>query len=94
MPAYEKLKESFKDDERIRFVSLSIDDDKLAWKTNMKSRKAFGLQWVIDRTLLQAYNIISIPRTIMIDSDFKIVEMSAPMPSSKNIVELLKSRLK
>ena len=94
MPAYEKLKENFKDDDRIRFVSLSIDEDKLAWKTNMKIRNASGLQWIIDRTLLQAYNIISIPRSILIDSDFKIVDMSAPLPSSKTIAELLNSKLK
>lgn len=44
MPAYEKLKETYKDNPAISFVSLSIDDDKDAWRKNMNKRNAQGLQ--------------------------------------------------
>lgn len=89
MPAYEKLKESYKDNPTISFISLSIDDNKDAWKKNMQQRNAQGLQWIVDRAKLQPYNIMSIPRSILVDKDFKIVEMNAALPSSKTINKTL-----
>ncbi|MES2373264.1 MAG: TlpA disulfide reductase family protein [Bacteroidota bacterium] len=89
MPAYEKLKESYKDNPAIRFISLSIDDNKDAWKKNMQQRNAQGLQWIVDRAKLQPYNIMSIPRSILVDKDFHIVEMNAALPSSKTITKTL-----
>jgi thiol-disulfide isomerase/thioredoxin len=94
MPAYEKLKESYKGNPNISFISLSIDDDKEAWQKNMQKRNAKGLQWIIDRAKLQSYNIISIPRSILIDQHFRIVEMNAALPSSKNIANTINSLLK
>ena len=94
MPAFEKLKESFKNDNRIQFISLSIDDDKEAWQKNVSKRNATGYQWIIDRARLNAYNIIGIPRTILIDKDFHIVEMNALLPSSKNITDYINILLK
>lgn len=89
MPAYEKLKESYKDNPSISFISLSIDDNKDAWKKNMQQRNAQGLQWIVDRAKLQPYNIMSIPRSILVDQDFRIVEMNAALPSSKSINKTL-----
>ncbi|MEO8172185.1 MAG: TlpA disulfide reductase family protein [Sediminibacterium sp.] len=89
MPAYEKLKESYKDNPSISFISLSIDDNKDAWKKNMQQRNAQGLQWIVDRAKLQPYNIMSIPRSILVDKDFRIVEMNAALPSAKSINKTL-----
>lgn len=94
MPAYEKLKESFNDDNRIQFISLSIDDDQSVWLNNVKKRNAQGLQWIIDRTKLLSYNIIGIPRSILVDQYFKIVEMNAALPSSKKLAVTLDQLLK
>jgi thiol-disulfide isomerase/thioredoxin len=94
MPAFEKLRDNFKDNPAIRFVSLSIDDDKDAWRRNMQKRNAAGYQWIIDRAKLQPYNIIGIPRAILVDQNFKIVEMNAGLPSSKTIVNTLNGLLK
>ena len=93
MPAYEKLKEAFKNDNRIQFISLSIDDDKPLWKASVTKRNAQGLQWFIDRAKLSSYNIITIPRTILVDQNFKIVEMSSALPSSKNLITTLNKLL-
>ncbi len=94
MPAFEKLKNAYKDDPRISFISLSIDDDKTAWQTNIKKRNANGLQWIIDRAKLPAYNVLSIPRTILIGQDFRLVEMNAALPSSKKLANTLNVLLK
>ncbi|HEY8389054.1 MAG TPA: TlpA disulfide reductase family protein [Parasegetibacter sp.] len=85
MPAYEKLKEQFKDRDDVAFISLSIDSSPEIWKKNIESRNATGYQWYINRNKLDAYNIVGIPRSILIDKDFKINEMNAALPSAKNL---------
>jgi thiol-disulfide isomerase/thioredoxin len=94
MPHFEKLKLQYKDNPNVVFVSLSIDDSEKPWKESVESRKADGYQWLINRAKLQAYNIVGIPRSLLINKDFKMVNMDAPMPSevtaAKAIDDLLK----
>ncbi|WP_329903930.1 TlpA disulfide reductase family protein [Porphyromonas pogonae] len=89
MPQFEKLKELYKDNQDIVFISLSIDDKINEWKQSVESRKADGEQWNINRNKLKDYNIIGVPRVVIIDKNFKIAKMKGPMPSSDNIKELL-----
>jgi thiol-disulfide isomerase/thioredoxin len=94
MPHYETLKEKYKDNAQIAFVSLSIDDGTDLWKKNVEGRKADGIQWLINRTKLDAYNIVGIPRTLLIDKDFKIIDMNGPPPSSKDLPAIIDNLLK
>lgn len=94
MPHYEELKEKYKDNLEIAFVSLSIDDNISLWKSSVANRKAGGYQWLINRNKLDAYNIVSIPRILLIDKDFKMVDMNAPVPSSKKLPDLIEALLK
>lgn len=94
MPAYEKLKQKYAGHPDVVFVSLSIDDSEALWKESLTQRKTEGYQWLINRAKLQDYNIVSIPRSLLIDKNFKMADMNAPMPSQpaaiKAIDELLK----
>ena len=94
MPFFEKLKEKYKDNSNIAFVSLSIDDNISLWKSNVLKRKAGGLQWLINRNKLNAYNIVVIPRILLIDKNFKMVDMNAPVPSSKKLLAIIEALLK
>ena len=94
MPHYEALKEKYKDNPSVAFVSLSIDDNTGLWRNNMANRKAGGYQWLINRNKLDAYNIVGIPRVLLIDKNFKVVDMNAPLPSSKKLPALIESLLK
>lgn len=87
MPYYEKLKAKFKENPDVAFVSLSIDDDKNAWHKSIESRQVGGNQWIISRKDLDAYNVTGVPRTILIDKSFKIVDMNAPRPSDPTIIQ-------
>jgi thiol-disulfide isomerase/thioredoxin len=89
MPHYEELKEKYRDNPAVAFVSLSIDDGAALWKKSVESRKANGIQWLINRNTLNDYDIVSIPRSLLIDKEFKMVDMNAPMPSSKEIITLI-----
>lgn len=93
MPYFEKLKEQFKDNPNIVFVSLSLDDTAEVWKKSVESRKAEGHQWLIDRNKLQAYNIVGIPRILLIDKNFKVADMDAPAPSSVEAVKAINQLL-
>lgn len=89
MPFFEALKEKFRDNDNIVFVSLSIDDNTALWKDNVQKRKTSGIQWMINRNKLAAYNIIGIPRSLLINKDFGIIDLQAPLPSSKKLPGLL-----
>jgi thiol-disulfide isomerase/thioredoxin len=89
MPHYEELKEKYRDNPAVAFVSLSIDDGAALWKKSVESRKANGIQWLINRNTLNDYDIVSIPRSLLIDKEFRMVDMNAPMPSSKEIITLI-----
>ena len=93
MPIYEKLRVKYKD-KNVAFVSLSIDDNTALWKKNVADRKADGNQWLISRNKLLDYNVVTIPRTIVIDRDFKIANLNAPVPSSKETEKILDELLK
>jgi thiol-disulfide isomerase/thioredoxin len=81
MPHFEELKAKYKDNSSVAFVSLSIDDDQALWQQSIEVRKAAGYQWLINRNKLPVYNIVGIPRTLLINKDFRIVEMNGKMPS-------------
>lgn len=94
MPFYEKLRQKYKDNSNIAFVSLSIDDNTPLWKKNVADRKADGNQWLISRNKLLDYNVVNIPRTIIIDRSFKIANLNAPVPSSKDTEKIIEELLK
>lgn len=93
MPAFELLKEKYKSNPDIVFISLSIDDNLEAWKTNVTKRNAKGEQWFINRYKLKDYDVFSIPRAILIDKNFKVVEMKAELPDSKDVETQINSLL-
>ncbi len=94
MPFFEKLKEKYKDNSGIAFVSLSIDDDADLWQQNVAKRNANGIQWLISRNKLLDYNVVTIPRTIIIDKDFKVSNLNAPVPSAKETEKMIEELLK
>lgn len=95
MPALDALKEKYKDDPGVAFVSVSIDDESniAGWKKNVEQRKADGYQWQINRAKLNAYNLTEVPRMLLIGKDFRMVDLHAPLPSNRsleNIIDKLK----
>ena len=94
MPFLDNLKERYKDNPGIVFLSFSIDDNQELWKKSLIKRKLTGLQLITSRGDLKEYNPIVIPRTIIIDKSFIISAMNGPLPSSENTTNLLDSLLK
>ncbi|MCY1521221.1 Thiol-disulfide oxidoreductase ResA [compost metagenome] len=94
MPAFEQLKQEYATNKDVVFISLSIDDNEALWKGSLRQRQADGYQWLINRNKLKAYNIVGIPRSLLIGKDFKMVDMNAPMPSEAAAKKAIDALLK
>ncbi len=77
--------------ESIAFVSLSVDEDKNAWKSESARRNERVLQlWATNsQEELKAYNLEFIPRFMLIDPKGKIISAQLPMPSDPDFEQLL-----
>ncbi|MBA2330634.1 MAG: ABC transporter permease [Flavisolibacter sp.] len=91
-PIFENYAERYTN-EGLAFVSLSIDEDKNAWRSEAsfnKNKKVLQL-WALnaDTELKNEFAISSIPRFILIDTKGNIVNASLPPPSDPEFEAIL-----
>ena len=97
-PLFHKLAEQYKQNKDIVFLAISIDTDLNQWKKRMAGKlHTIPELNSIDNPAMTKWNINSIPRFILLDKNFKIVNANAPAPSDegllkKEIDELLKNK--
>ena len=98
IPALKALQDKFKNNKDIEFVSLSIDEDKEAWRKVVKERELKGIQLIADKAFesqfIQDYSINQIPTFLLIDKEGNIVNPNAPRPSDPQLAEVLEKLLK
>ncbi len=98
IPHLKKIEEKFHGKD-IEFVSISVDamKDHEKWKKFVTDNNLGGIQLFADNDwksqFVEEYNIQGIPRFILIDKEGKVVEASAPRPSSPALEEQLNSLL-
>lgn len=96
LPALETLQEDYKT-EPITFVSISVDRDKEAWKAMVKEKKLRGIHLYASpetkELFKELYDLRSIPRYMLIDEKGNIINANLPMPSDKNLKELITATL-
>ncbi len=93
IPYMEKLAAHFKNDPRIRIVSISVDANRKAWENKLKEDKPEWKQYLMKK-FCNLYNINGIPRFMMFDKKGKIITVDAPRPSDPEIISFIESRLK
>lgn len=93
LPYLESLKEKIKNDSDIVFLSLSIDSNETDWLDFLKKNHLTGLHYNTDFSKLAPYFVSEIPRTIIIDKNFKIYAMRGPMPSNSETLNILEKML-
>jgi thiol-disulfide isomerase/thioredoxin len=93
IPFLEKLVDHYKGNDKIQFISISVDSDHNAWLAKLKKDKPawkqFNLNREEDKTFSKAWNINGIPRFIIIDKDGNIYDADAIRPSDKDIIPTL-----
>lgn len=92
-PYFEELAKKF-EGEDILFVPVSMDTNRKAWTTYVTGHKKELFQYnSIDNELTRNWKVNGIPRFLIIDRDFRIVDAYAPRPSQKETGDLLRSLL-
>ncbi len=75
-PFFEELAEKYKDDDRIEFISISIDEKKELWEQFIEKEKPFWVNlWIendFQSTIAKNYEITSIPYFIIINPEGKL----------------------
>ena len=90
VPVLQQLEKTLKND-KVVFVSISIDARQEPWLAKMKEKNMHGHQlWNPDNTLGKALNVKGIPFFAIYDPEGKLYMHGAPRPSQgKGLVELL-----
>ena len=97
IPHLEKLVERFKDNDKIQFISISVDTALKAWLNKLEKDKPAWAQFIFPKEeaarFMQAWGISGIPRFILIDRNGKIYAADAPRPSDEGLVEILEKAM-
>lgn len=100
MPAFMQLKEEFKTNPSVEFITVSIDrrSKKALWTSTLDKYKMNGMINLITGTVYASdfevlYNVNGVPRYIVIDAKGHIVSAYAPGPDS-GLKELVEKTLK
>lgn len=91
-PFYEALERKYHGTNKVEFISLSIDTEKV-WRNYFEKNKITGNQLQINRNLLSNYKVAGIPRFFVIDQEFNIVDVFAPVPSSGDLEVIINNTL-
>ena len=93
-PAFAVLSEKYKDKD-IVFIQLSTDNSRKTWLSYLKQKESVVTQFnsVDNEGLRVNWQVKYIPRFILIDKEFNIVESFAPRPSDPEITEHLDALL-
>tara|TARA_R110002049_G_scaffold240425_1_gene413991 strand:+ start:268053 stop:269441 length:1389 start_codon:yes stop_codon:yes gene_type:complete len=98
IPALKEMEELYSG-KNIAFLSISIDNKKQyqAWRDMVTEKALGGIQLIAENAweskFVQAYQIMGIPRFILIDPEGKIVNAKAPAPSNVGLKPLLNELL-
>jgi thiol-disulfide isomerase/thioredoxin len=94
MPHFEELSKAYPE---IQFIGVSIDQIASSWRDRLKKSgiPATVKEFLVDPFVVEkAWDLASIPRFILIDKDFKIVNAFAPRPSDKEAITKLLDEIK
>ncbi|WP_169719409.1 TlpA family protein disulfide reductase [Olivibacter sitiensis] len=97
-PAARELEAEFKSDDRLLFISVSLDDRETDWRKGIKQHKPVGQQyWAqggFKSELAKRYNVYAIPHYMLLDEGGRFVQYKAPRPSQGGLQEMLHAILK
>ena len=88
-----KLVERFKGNDKVQFISISVDENVDAWKKMIEADKPAWPQYNINKDTAKKFmtdwGITGIPRFIMIDKDGNIFSADASRPSEEKTAQTI-----
>jgi thiol-disulfide isomerase/thioredoxin len=91
-PRVKELSEKFT---RVEFIAISIDQEEARWKSKLEKdgERPSIKNFIADPyELIDAWDLSSIPRFVLIDQDFNIITAFAPRPTEEALIESLLER--
>lgn len=86
-PFLKEVEEEYKDNKDIVFVGISTDaiSNKQKWLKAIEKEKLEGIQLIDDvgKNFARKYQIVAIPRFLLIDKQGKWIEIRCPLPEAK-----------
>lgn len=97
IPHLEKLVERFKGNDKVKFISISIDSNKDAWLKKIEKDKPEWPQYLLsdeeNKKFAETMGITGIPRFMIIGTDGKFISPDASRPSDSNIDDILNNAI-
>lgn len=96
-PSFRALAEKYGNDDRICFISLSLDSDKDYWIEYVNEEKPFWPQFILDSSNQNDFcgkvGISTIPRFLLIGADGRFIDGDCARPSDDGIEDILKDAM-
>lgn len=97
IPFLEKVVEQYKDNDNVKFISISCDQDKEAWLKKLAKDNPTWPQYIFDEKsgneFMKAMHANGIPRFFLIGRDGKFILVNATRPSNPKMIEELNAAL-
>lgn len=97
IPYLEKIVEQYKDNDNVKFISISCDQDKEEWLKKLERDKPEWPQYIFDEKtgnqFMKEMQATGIPRFFLIGRDGKFILINATRPSNPKMVEELEAAL-
>lgn len=97
MPYVAKLVEKYKENDKVQFISISMDEKADVWKKKLEKDKPQWAQYLLFPEDIWKFNedwgIVTIPRFIMIDKDGNIFSRDASKPSDEKTVSIIEEQI-
>jgi len=98
IPFMEKTVERFKGNDKVQFISISVDEDVKAWKAMIEKDQPQWPQYNVNgetaKKFMADWGITGIPRFIMIDKNGNIFAADASRPSEENTAQTIEEQTK
>lgn len=98
IPHLEKVVEQYKGNDKIQFISISIDANKQAWLNKLKKDNPAWPQYLMPQAdadqLMKEMGINGIPRFILLDEKGNIIYPDAKRPSDPELINDINANLK
>lgn len=98
IPYLDEVVKRFKGNDKVQFISISVDDDLDAWQKKLAKDNPEWAQYVIkgdEKTkFMSSMGIQGIPRFILLDAQGNFIQNDAVRPSSENIDKVLNEAVK
>lgn len=92
-PSLNQLHALYSDRDDIVFVSISIDRDRTKWRDYLKDNPSPLVELVAYQDFVDYFSINTIPRSIMIGPNGKLLEWNAPNPNDIRLREAIDNTL-